>query len=88
MTADKPNFVSRILSPAGLAMLGIGAIVAYYAFTEHTAHVFSLLPFGVLLLCPLMHLFMMGGHGHHDSGPNEAQSPAPAPKAVERAEGR
>lgn len=25
----------------------------------------SLLPWGVFLLCPLMHVFMMKGHGEH-----------------------
>ncbi|MFZ2202711.1 MAG: DUF2933 domain-containing protein [Microgenomates group bacterium] len=26
----------------------------------------SLLPWGVFLLCPLMHVFMMKGHGEHE----------------------
>lgn len=34
---------------------------------EHEAHLLGALPFLVLLLCPLMHLFMHRGHGkRHD----------------------
>ena len=31
--------------------------------TEHTAHVFGVLPWLLILACPLMHIFMH--HGHH-----------------------
>ena len=32
----------------------------------------DILSYGLLLLCPLMHVFMMGGHGHgHDHGGSE-----------------
>lgn len=41
--------------------LGLGA---YYLVAEHRAHVFGILPYAVLLLCPLMHLFMHHGHRH------------------------
>lgn len=30
----------------------------------HTGHVLSALPYLLLMACPLMHLFMHGGHGH------------------------
>jgi hypothetical protein len=39
------------------------AIAAFYLLTEHTAHVFGALPYLLLLACPLMHVFMHGGHG-------------------------
>ena len=32
---------------------------------EHTAHFFGILPYALLLLCPLLHLFMHQGHGDH-----------------------
>ena len=40
---------------------------------DHWAHVLGVLPYLVLLACPLMHLFMHGkhGHGHHDHGDNK-----------------
>lgn len=31
---------------------------------EHRAHVLGVLPWLILLACPLMHLFMHHGHGH------------------------
>ncbi len=52
-------------SRTGLVFLAFGAVAALYLLLEHTAHVFQWLPFGILLLCPLMHIFMHGGHGGH-----------------------
>jgi hypothetical protein len=44
----------------------LGAIAAYFLFTEHYAHTIATLPFLLLLACPLMNMFMH--HGHGDSG--------------------
>ncbi|RDI57166.1 DUF2933 domain-containing protein [Microvirga subterranea] len=44
-----------------LALAGLGI----YLFATHTGHILSALPYLLLLACPLMHLFMHGGHGHH-----------------------
>jgi hypothetical protein len=52
-------------SRTGLVMLGFLAIAAFFLIVEHTAHFFGVLPFVLLLLCPLMHVFMHGGHGGH-----------------------
>lgn len=49
-------------------------IAAFYLITEHTAHVFGVLPFALLLLCPLLHLFMHGGHGSHAGHTSEDKS--------------
>jgi hypothetical protein len=35
--------------------------------TEHTAHFFGILPYALLLLCPLLHLFMHSGHADHQA---------------------
>ncbi len=52
-------------SPTGLVLIAFLAINTFYLVTEHTAHFFGLLPYGLLLLCPILHLFMHGGHGGH-----------------------
>ena len=41
------------------------AIVLFFLWTEHRAHLFGALPIVLLLLCPFMHLFMHRGHGGH-----------------------
>lgn len=61
---------SFLRSPTGLALLGFLAIAGFYLVTEHTAHTFGVLPFALLLLCPLLHLFMHGGHGGHGGHEN------------------
>jgi hypothetical protein len=48
-----------------LVVCGFLTVAAFLLFTEHRAHVLGVLPYLVLLLCPLMHLFMHGGHGAH-----------------------
>jgi hypothetical protein len=42
------------------------AVAAYFLWTEHRAHTLQALPWILLLLCPLMHVFMHRGHGSHD----------------------
>jgi hypothetical protein len=48
----------------GLVLAGFLAIAGVLLFTEHQAHVVGFLIWLPLLACPLMHLFMHGGHGH------------------------
>lgn len=50
------------------------AVIAYYLFTEHRAHVFAYLPYLILAACPLMHVFMHGNHGQHGSREQEKKS--------------
>jgi len=48
-----------------LALAGFIAIAAFYLITEHRAHLFGVLPYLLILLCPLLHFFMHGRHGEH-----------------------
>ncbi len=63
---------------AGLCLLPIAAIVAVTAFGVSLS---NLLLFGMVLVCPLMHVFMMRGMGHdHGRAPSAAachEEPAP-----------
>jgi len=42
------------------------ALGSFFLWTEHRAHLFGALPYILVLACPLMHLFLHGGHGRHD----------------------
>ena len=96
---DQPNQLNQDSAPPfwrsryAIGLLVLGAVAAYFLLSEHRAHFFGALPFLLLLACPLMHMFMHGGHGgqgrhggghgDHTSGkPAGASSePGPAPKA-------
>lgn len=59
------------LSSKGLAALILIAGVSYFLLMEHHQHLFAALPYLILLLCPLMHLFMHRGHHHGHRGDGE-----------------
>ena len=50
-------------SPVGMALLVFLALAALYLITVHTRHVLGLLPYALVLLCPILHLLMHGSHG-------------------------
>ena len=55
-------------SRAGLAAIGFLLIAAFLLVSEHRAHALGYLPFLLLLACPLLHVFMHGGHGQGAHG--------------------
>lgn len=59
------------LSGKGLAALLLIAGASYFLLMEHRQHLFAALPYLILLLCPLMHLFMHRGHHHGHRGDGE-----------------
>jgi len=72
--ADQPF----LRTPAGWALIAFLAIGGFYLATEHTAHLFGLLPYALLLACPLMHVFMHRGHGGHGGHDHRKRNPADA----------
>ena len=59
---------SALASRARVALLGLTAVGAALIAYDHRVHVIIALPYLMLLACPLMHLFMMHGHGDHPDG--------------------
>ncbi|MBU6526772.1 DUF2933 domain-containing protein [Methylocystis sp. MJC1] len=56
------------------ALIAIYALAAAFLLYWHWRHVLDALPFLVVLACPLMHLFMHHGHGHHhERRPDDAE---------------
>ena len=65
MTSNLPSPWWRL--PSRWVFLGFLAVAAFFLITEHRAHLLGVLPYLLLLACPLMH-FMHGGHGKHGGG--------------------
>ena len=66
-------------SKANIALIVFLITGAIFLVTEHRAHLSGWLPYWpylLLLACPLMHLFMHGGHGHggHESSETSNES--------------
>jgi hypothetical protein len=56
------------------AMIGVFLFGLALLASQHLQHIVGILPYLLLLACPLMHLF---GHGHHHSHhQSEAQQPS------------
>lgn len=65
MTPENQNQKSTpILSRFNLGLVAVVAIIAFFLLSEHKAHFIDYLPYLLLLACPLLHLFMHGGHSH------------------------
>lgn len=64
-TKEQSQMSGWLRSRTGLVLIGFLAIIAFFLVTEHRAHLFGFLPFLLLLLCPVLHWLMHGGHGGH-----------------------
>ncbi|MGH8064283.1 MAG: DUF2933 domain-containing protein [Candidatus Entotheonellia bacterium] len=76
-TEHRPQASGWLRSRTGIALFAFLAIAAFFLITEHTAHVLGVLPFLLVLLCPLLHLFLHGRHGggHARHGGSRSQRP-------------
>lgn len=62
-------------SRTGLASLGLAGLAGFLLVVDHWIHLVGALPYLMLAACPLLHLFMHGGHGGHHGG-GQASDPA------------
>jgi hypothetical protein len=79
MTFNSPG-TGRVFRLLALAAFAAG--LAYLLIGEHRVHLLGWAPFLLLLLCPLLHMSMHGGHGaaHGADHPGDRAHP-PAPEA-------
>lgn len=70
-----------------IGLIVFGAVAGYFLVTEHWAHILGILPYVLLLACPLMHLFMHHGHGSHGHASHN-QHGAPNAKEEDKPDSR
>ena len=85
-TNDEPHgdtsgnwLFSRGTIVACIALTTVGILL----LTGHQAHLLGFAPYLLLLACPLMHLFMHGGHGGHHEPRGSAREAHREPDATE-----
>ena len=61
-------------STVGLFTCLVAAALGVYLLVYHLTHVALILPYLVLLACPLMH-FMHRGHHHHGASKTDSGTP-------------
>lgn len=77
----QPTRTRRGLQPGSrLILVAFLALGGFYLLTEHPVHLFGVLPYLLVFLCPILHLLHGGhggGHGGHGipSRPHEQGQP-------------
>lgn len=59
----------------GIALIMLVVIGLFYVAREHYGHLSQALPYLILLLCPLMHLFGHNHGGHSHQGREDSTKP-------------
>lgn len=73
-THPENNLQERWRFPYWVGACVFLAVAAFFLWEEHRAHLLGALPYVLLLLCPIVHLFMHRGHGGH--GGHHGHAPA------------
>lgn len=56
---------SWLVSQRGIVLLVVLALIGLFLFPDYRPHRFGILPYLLLLACPLMQFFMHGRRGAH-----------------------
>ncbi len=67
-TTDQPGGRQRkrFHIPLSVGTCVLLAVAVFFLWQEHRAHMLGVLPWALLLLCPLIHIFMHRGHSGHE----------------------
>jgi hypothetical protein len=65
-TSDVANQRGTNRTAITVGLCAFLAVAAYFLWTEHRAHVIAVMPWLLLLACPVIHLFMHRRHGRHE----------------------
>src|SRR5689334_15871387 len=84
---SQPAASHRFRLPTLLVVCGFLFITAFLLLKEHRVHMLGILPYLLLLACPLLHLFH-GGHGGHGAHDGPARSPEAGAEPVPHHHGR
>ena len=68
------NNESWLFSRTGIATVAVVSVLGFLIYTGHSAHLLGLAPYLLILACPLMHIFMHGGHHHGNESDDDEQS--------------
>lgn len=80
---QESHAVERQHSRSRWVLIGFLAVAAFFLFSEHRAHFLGILPYLLVLACPLMHIFHHGHNGDKDGG-RVAPDAAPPSEASAR----
>lgn len=75
---QESHAVERQHSRSRWVLIGFLAVAAFFLFSEHRAHFLGILPYLLVLACPLMHFFHHGHHGQKDSARTTPETGAPS----------
>jgi Protein of unknown function (DUF2933) len=83
MNQEQTSRRSGWLGPhTGIVVLVFLAVISFFMLTQHRLHLFGVLPYLLLLACPIMHFFMHRRHGSH--GAHTAESTNETSQLVKR----
>ena len=68
----------RLHLPIWLGLCFFLAVATFFLWEEHKAHILGVLPYALLLLCPIVHLFMHRGHGGHGAAKHHGGTGEPS----------